>query len=97
MATNNDSFFPSQLTPTNFDIIQANRLSPSCGVGLSILYSSEFKLLSSSILSTISCEILRCNFLLPNSIHLFIFHHHHYLTTFYLNLNPFLNKSRQII
>ena len=28
--TNNDSSIPSQLTQTNFDIIQANRLSPSC-------------------------------------------------------------------
>ena len=26
--TNNDSSIPSQLTPTNFDIIHANRLSP---------------------------------------------------------------------
>ena len=65
---NNDSSIPSQLTPTNFDIIQANRLSPSRGGGLSILYSSEFKLLSSSIPSTISCEILSCRLLLPNSI-----------------------------
>ena len=66
--TNNDSSIPSQLTPTNFDIIQANRLSPSRGGGLAIIYSSEFKLLSSSIPSTISCEILSCRFLLPNSI-----------------------------
>ena len=66
--TNNDSSIPSQLTPTNFDIIQANRLSPSRGGGLAIIYSSEFKLLSSSIPSTISCEILSCRFLLHNSI-----------------------------
>ena len=65
---NNDSSIPSQLTPTNFDIIQSNRLSPSRGGGLSIIYSSEFKLLSSSIPSTIFCEILSCRFLLPNSI-----------------------------
>ena len=55
------------MTPTNVDIIQANRLSPSRG-GLAIIYSSEFKLLSSSIPSTISCEILSYRFLLPNSI-----------------------------
>ena len=66
--TNNDYSIPSQLTPTNFDIIQANRLSPSRGGGLDIIYSSEFKLLSSSIPSTISCEILSCRLLLPNSI-----------------------------
>ena len=51
---NNDSSIPSQLTPTNFDIIQANILSPSRGGGLAIMYSSECKLLSSSIQSTIS-------------------------------------------
>ena len=81
--TNNDSSIPSQLTPTNFDIIQANRLSPSRGGGLAIIYSSEFKLLSSSIPSTTSCEILSYRFLLPTSIifnlFLFIVHHHHYL------------------
>ena len=66
--TKNDSSILLQLTPTNFDIIQANRLSPSRGGGLAIIYSSEFKLLSSSIPSTISCEILSCRFLLPNSI-----------------------------
>ena len=66
--TNNDSSIPSQLTPTNFDSIQANSLSPSRGGGLAIIYSSEFKLLSLSIPSTISCEILSWRFLLPNSI-----------------------------
>ena len=65
--TNNDSSIPSKLTQTNFDIIQTNRLSPSRGGGLAIIYSSEFKLLSSFIPSTISYEILS-RFLLPNSI-----------------------------
>ena len=60
------------MTPTNFNIIQANRLSSSRGGGLAIIYSSEIKLLSSYIPSryipTISCEILSCRFLLPSSI-----------------------------
>ena len=49
--TNNDSSIPSHLTPTNFDIIQANRLSPPRGGGLTLLYSSEVELPSSSLTS----------------------------------------------
>ena len=45
-----------------------NRLSPSYGGSLAILYSSEFKLRSSSMPSTISFNILSFHFLLPNSI-----------------------------
>ena len=47
-STNNDSSIPSQLTH-NFDIIQVNRLSPSRGGRLAIIYSSECKLLPTSI------------------------------------------------
>ena len=64
----NESSIPSQFIETNLNIIQANRLSPSRGGGLIILYSSECKLLSSSITSTISCEILSYHFMLPNSV-----------------------------
>ena len=64
--TNNDTSIPSYLTPTTFDIIQAKILSPSRGGGLALLYSFEVKLLSSSIPSTISCEILSFRFMLPN-------------------------------
>ena len=100
--TNNDSSIPSQLTPTNFDIIQAKRLSPSRGGGLAIIYSSEFKLLYhhpfqvlslAKYLVVVSCYLIQLLF----NLFLFIVHHHQYLTTFYLNLNPFLNQSRQII
>ena len=41
--THNDSSIPSQLTPTNFDFIKANILSPSRGGGFYFLYSSECK------------------------------------------------------
>ena len=59
--TDNDSALSSQLTPRGYYVILTNRSTPSCGGGLALVYSSNLKLVFSTIPSVSSCEMLICH------------------------------------
>ena len=59
--TNDDSALASQLTPSGFNILLANRSTSHRGGGLALLFLSGLKLILLSIPCLFSCKIMICN------------------------------------
>ena len=77
--TNDDSALASQMTPNGFKLLFANISTSHRGGSLAMLFSSELKLISSSIQYLISSEIIICDIQLPSLftiISIFVYHHH---------------------
>ena len=65
--TDKDTALSSQLIPQGYNITIANRSIPCRGGGLALIYSSKLKLVSTTIPSFSSCEMMICNLKFPSS------------------------------
>ena len=65
--TDKDTALSSQLIPQGYNITIANRSIPCRGGGLILIYSSKLKLVSTTIPSFSSCEMMICNLKFPSS------------------------------